>query len=354
MVTFNPFAASPTVVSEITDLRIYPIKSCRGLSVRSTLLTRQGLDLDRRWMFVDADTNRFITIRDVSEMTLIDTAFASSSQPSESGGHDDLALVISIRDTAARVTVPARPTQHWLDQNTTLSPVTIWHANTDGYVYSSSINSVFSSFLNRDVALVYKGPTPRVPGGNGAPRLLGREESVNFPDMMPLQIANEASIHELNRRLAAKGADQITIERFRPNIIVRGATSEDAGAAAPEAWTEDTWKTVQIVDEKKETSSSSSSSWLPLSSSSSSGALVIDVQARCARCQVPNVDPDTAVKNKREPWDTLVGYRRVDPGMKYKPCFGMLSCPRNEGEIRVGMRFEVTQMTNDHKLVASF
>lgn len=54
------------------------------------------------------------------------------------------------------------------------------------------------------------------------------------------------------------------------------------------------------------------------------GALDLDVVARCARCQVPNVDPETADKDEHEPWDTLVSYRRIDEGMKWKPCFGML------------------------------
>jgi uncharacterized protein YcbX len=51
---FNPFAR-PSKISEITDLRIYPIKSCRGISIRKSFLTKHGLDLDRRWMFVDAE-----------------------------------------------------------------------------------------------------------------------------------------------------------------------------------------------------------------------------------------------------------------------------------------------------------
>ena len=51
----NPFA-SPSVQSEISELRIYPIKSCRGISIKKSFLTKRGLDLDRRWMFVDAET----------------------------------------------------------------------------------------------------------------------------------------------------------------------------------------------------------------------------------------------------------------------------------------------------------
>lgn len=47
-------------------------------------------------------------------------------------------------------------------------------------------------------------------------------------------------------------------------------------------------------------------------------------------------------------------YRRIDEGIKFKPCFGMLSVPRNEGEVEVGMRFEVLETTQNHKYVKGF
>jgi uncharacterized protein YcbX len=53
----NPFGAA-NEVNEIIELRIYPIKSCRGISLKKARLTKQGLDLDRRWMFVDAKTHK--------------------------------------------------------------------------------------------------------------------------------------------------------------------------------------------------------------------------------------------------------------------------------------------------------
>lgn len=197
--------------------------------------------------------------------------------------------------------------------------------------------------------LVYKGPTPRVLRGNGAPDVLGREESTNFPDVLPLLIANEASLVELNGRLTEKGHGEITVERFRPNIIVRGSSSPTAKGGLPTAWSEDSWKTVRI--------SSTNTQQTGLLSSlvgSRENHIDIDVAARCARCQVPNVNPETAEKDKKEPWDTLVSYRRVDAGIKWKPCFGMLSCPRNEGDVSVGMRFEVTGLTEDHKYIKGF
>ncbi|KAG4440729.1 hypothetical protein IFR05_003773 [Cadophora sp. M221] len=336
----NPFSG-PSAASEITELRIYPIKSCRGISIQKSYLTRQGLDLDRRWMFVDAETMKFITIRDISQMTLIDTSLDTTISN----------LTISIRSTPHSITIPTRPSPTWLETNTTLSRVTIWDHETDGYIYSDAINSLFTPFFSKPVKLVYKGPTPRILTGNGAPELLGREESTNFPDVMPLLIANEGSLRELNGRLVGKGHEAITVERFRPNIIVKGEESGDAvtKAGLPGAWSEDSWKTVRILPNGEQKSGIAS-----LLGGGGEKPLEIDVQARCARCQVPNVDPDTAEKDKKEPWDTLVSYRRVDEGIKWKPCFGMLSCSRNEGEIGVGMKFEVVETTEGHVYVKGF
>lgn len=180
VVSINPFTSSPKTVTEITQLRVYPIKSCRGIQVNSTYLTKSGLDLDRRWMLALPDEgNKFQTIREVSEMTLIDTALVKA----DTG--DDM-LKISIRNTAKSVTIPARPTQEWLEKNASLKPCKIWSFDTDGWVYGDEVNKMFEQIFGRPVVLIYKGPTPRIAQGNAAPGELGRESEVNFPDVMPL------------------------------------------------------------------------------------------------------------------------------------------------------------------------
>lgn len=336
----------PSQSSEIISLRMYPIKSCRGFEVQKTTLKEHGLDLDRRWMLVDASTNEFLTIRQIPDMTRIRTGLSP----------DGAELVITIPSPGSQpqtetkgngqnqrqsqtVRIPSRPSAEWLAANTTIAPVKIWDNDTDGHVYGEEINAPFSAFLGRPVSLVYKGPTPRVLKGNGAPELLGRVQTTGFPDVFPVLIASQASLSELNTRLTQQGEDPITVERFRPNIVVKGE--------AP--WIEDSWKTVRIT-----------SSPSPSPSSSSSGAgliqppLDLDIVARCARCQVPNVDPDTAVPHKKQPWDTLVSYRRIDEGIKWKPCFGMLSAPRGEGVVEVGMRLEVLEETSEHRYIKGF
>jgi uncharacterized protein YcbX len=294
---------------KIIEMRIYPIKSCRGFTVTKAKLLKTGLDLDRNWMFVTAADLNFLTIRQTSEMTLIDTKV-----------NEDDELEVSIRTRpGVGFKIPAHPTKKWLEDNTELAlECEIWENKSDGYLYNKEMTAPFSEFFKKEVRLVYKGPTPRILGGNGAPSILGRTESTKFADLMPVQVSNQKSMDELNFRLKSVGEKPITIERFRPNIIVEG----------DEAWYEDVWKTVKIGEK---------------------GSVTMDVAARCARCQVPNVDPDTAVKHKKQPWNMLMSYRRVDEGIKFKPCFGMLCCPREEGEVAVGMRFEVTEVTDKHK-----
>jgi uncharacterized protein YcbX len=305
---------SPTKIQEI---RIYPIKSCRGFKVNKAKLLKTGLDLDRNWMFAEASTLKFLTIRQISDMTLINTSINSN---------DELEVSISTKPHI-KFTIPAHPTKAWLSENTELeSECEIWGQKVDGYVYSTDLTAPFSEFFGKDVRLVYKGPTPRALRGNASPKMLGRTESTKFADLMPVQVSNQKSIEELNYRLKSAGEKPISIERFRPNIVVEGG----------EPWYEDVWKTVRLYSPSSTTEKTK-------------GDITMDVAARCARCQVPNVDPDTAVKHKKQPWNMLMDYRRIDEGITFKPCFGMLCVPRGEGEISVGDTFEITEVTGDHK-----
>jgi uncharacterized protein YcbX len=294
---------------KVKELRIYPIKSCRGMVVKSAKVLETGLELDRNWMFIDAKTMKFLTIRQISEMTLIDTKLTDDSQ-----------LEVSIRTKPdIKFSIATHPTLKWLNANTTLSECEIWGVKTDGWIYAEEMTKSFSEFLGKDVRFMYKGPTRRDLPPQARPEVLGRIGSTKFADFMPVLVANQRSIEELNARLKAVGENPITIEHFRPNIVVEGE----------EPWYEDVWKTIRVGGTK-------------------SGNITLDIPVRCARCQVPNVNPETGVKNPKQPWDTLMKYRRIDKGITFKPCFGMLSVPRGEGYIETGTDFEVLEVTEAH------
>ncbi|GAB7331976.1 hypothetical protein MBLNU13_g03884t1 [Cladosporium sp. NU13] len=307
--------------TQIVSMRVYPIKSCRGIEVDETRLRKTGLLLDRNWMFISKSDRKFMTIRSNPAMTLIDTNIIVQDNQTQ--------LEITVHGKEARVVIPAFPTKEWLAANTTLSEVEIWEEKTDAYEYSDEINATFTKFFEQDVALVYKGPQHRNINVNGRAELYGKSQEHHFADVISLQVASEASLNDLNKRLAKiPGADPLTVERFRPNIIVRGRDDHP--------WEEDTWKRVRITTN--------------LPDREMLFKLDLDVVARCARCQVPNVNPDTAEKHPKQPWDELMKFRRVDKGgpAKWKPCFGMLCVPKNEGLLMVGSTLEVLETTDKH------
>ncbi|KAF2116198.1 hypothetical protein BDV96DRAFT_45219 [Lophiotrema nucula] len=305
--------------TQITKLLIYPIKSCHGISVPSARLLPTGLDLDRQWMWVTYPDYKFLTIRNLSKMTLI--------RPAYDAERDVLTVTAPAPDSVdekLHFEIPAHPSKDWLAKNTEVVPATVWGTTTPAHCFSTKLTGPFNEFFGQEVRLVYKPPVsdePRPLVGNGAKDVLGRDASVCFADLMPVLVGCENSLAELNARLKKAEDLSIEIRRFRPNILVKGH----------EPWDEDRWKSVRLTGSSKRS---------PIN---------LDVVARCARCQVPNVDTETGEKHKRQPWDTLMKYRRVDPGITFKPCFGMLCVPQgNGGEVNVGEMLEVTATTKNH------
>ena len=57
--------------ARVSQLWIYPVKSCGGVSVLSANLTETGLEWDRAWMVVDAQGD-FVSQREAPRMALIE------------------------------------------------------------------------------------------------------------------------------------------------------------------------------------------------------------------------------------------------------------------------------------------
>ncbi len=310
---------------------IYAISIARFMWLMSLMIPIQVPNnlpnADRQWMWVTYPNYEFLTIRQNAKMTLI--------RPSYDAKTDMLTVTAPAPDSIdekLEFSVPAHPSEEWLEKNTDEHDATIWKQPVSSRVYSAEMTAPFNAFFDKEVRLVYKPPyskSPRALHSNGAEKFLGRKGSTCFPDMMPILVGNESSIDELNGRIKAAEGFNIDIRRFRPNVIVKGQ------ASAP--WDEDRWKTIKITAKPGD----------------SAKPLTLDITQRCARCHVPNVDPDTAEEHKRQPWDTMMKYRRIDEGIKFKPCFGMLCVPRQTGELKVGMKLEVTQVTDKHRFIAS-
>jgi uncharacterized protein YcbX len=149
-----------------------------------------------------------------------------------------------------------------------------------------------------------------------------------------------APIRNLDRdKWAARLDDadaQLSMQRFRPNIVL---SSLDADATYA-AYDEDEWDQLRIVrassnDHSAREACSHETCSLPPSTRSS---IVLHLIARCQRCLLTSVDPETAEKDVQVPLALLrrSRMRLKTPGKREGPCFGVYAVPESTGEVRVG------------------
>jgi hypothetical protein len=169
----------------------------------------------------------------------------------------------------------------------------------------------FSAFLGRELRLVRFDPEQRRLSDR---RWTGAIEAGNaFQDGFPLLVASTASIAEVNRRLAASGSPAVTMARFRPNLVLDGLEAHGEDALG------------DIVFDTAE-----------------GGPIRLRLVKPCARCPIPDVDPDTGEPGHAV-GDVLTGYR-ADPRRDGQVTFGMnaVIVEGVEGVLRTGMSGRAT------------
>lgn len=256
---------------EVAALHIYPIKSCAGMSVASASLDRRGFVGDRRFMVVD-DNGVFISQRTVPRIALV---------------------VPRIADGAITLAVPGMPTVTVpVVEDAPRSSAVVWRDRCAAVDQGDEASQWFTSHLGMPARLVRLADEfmRRVD-----PVYATRpDDEVSFADAYPLLLIGEASLDDLNARLATP----LPMNRFRPNVVVRGA--------APYA--EDDWRELRIGDVRA------------------------TAVKPCARCVTTIVDQATGERGK-EPLRTLATYRRRGDGEVY---FGQNVIHAGEGRISVG------------------
>lgn len=124
--------------------------------------------------------------------------------------------------------------------------------------------------------------------------------------------------------------------RFRQNIVLESVNSNDATATGPLLpFEEDGFLELEVFDKDDVAAAAAASdaSQIPFGTSAlGKGKVGIDCFARCARCLVTTIDPETGERDPHLPYKVLQGYRQVEPAARKigKPCFGVLSGIREE------------------------
>ena len=272
-----------TTVS-VASLHVYPIKSCGGIALIEALLIETGIEFDRAWMVVDP-TGLFVTQRELPRMALIQPTLKTSDMVLRAPGM--LALHVALDRVEERVIA------------------TVWSDEVAAYDMGDLCAQWFSDFLGRPLRLVRFDPEQKRLSDH---RWTGDIDAENgFTDGFPILVSSVAALAELNRRLRSQGLSEVTLARFRPNLVLDGldAHGEDA------------------LDE--------------IAFATDDGPVRIKLVKPCARCPIPDIDPATAEPGHAV-GDTLAGYR-ADARLDGRLTFGMnaVIVEGLERVLRVGM-----------------
>ncbi|KAD3338011.1 hypothetical protein E3N88_33532 [Mikania micrantha] len=245
--------------AKVKSMFVYPIKSCRGISLSEAPLSSTGFRWDRQWVVVNskgrACTQRVHPKLALVEVELPKDAFAMGWKPNKSSylvirapGMDELKVSL------------CRPSQ-------TCDGVLVWEWSGSALDEGDEASKWFTNYLGKPSRLVRFNEEleTRPVDPNYAPGF-----RVMFSDGYPFLLASQGSLDSLNERLM----EPVTINRFRPNILVDGC----------EPFSEDLWKEIKI------------------------DSLTFHGVKLCSRCKIPTINQETAVLTS-EPTETLVKFR---------------------------------------------
>jgi uncharacterized protein YcbX len=258
----------------LTAIHVYPLKSAGGLSLEQVTLDRFGPEGDRRWMLVD-DNHRFLSQREDARLARV--------RPRQLA--DGLELELDGESIAVETPADARRRD-----------VQIWEDRVPAVDAGDDAARWFTERLERPVRLVYM-PDSSHRYVDGMYAAAG--ETVSFADGFPLLLVSASSLDLLNSKLP----EPVSLDRFRPNLIVSGC----------EPHAEDRWRRVRI------------------------GEVELDVVKPCSRCVVPSVDQRSGEKHP-EILRVLAAYRRGEDRQVY---FGQNLLYRQTGRLKRGDPVEV-------------
>jgi uncharacterized protein YcbX len=261
----------------LSGLYVYPIKSASGIPLKASEVDERGLRLDRRWMLVD-EGGRFMSQRRFARMALIGVRIGPDHLVVDAPGMPY--LEVPFRSAAGRSLLTR-----------------VWDDFVESLPVGDEADRWFSEFLGVRCRLVYL-PEASVRPVDPAYGRAG--DRVGFADGFPFLLISEASLADLNARLE----HPVPMNRFRPNLVVRGCGS----------FAEDNWRLIRI------------------------GPIIFRVVKPCSRCAITTVDQRTAATGK-EPLRTLAQFRRAGT----RVLFGQNLIHDDIDTLRIGDPVEVLQ-----------
>ncbi|MFF5493552.1 MOSC domain-containing protein [Streptomyces aquilus] len=267
-------------MAKVVALTYYPVKGCAGISVSEAAVTPAGLAHDRSFMVV-SEQGVFRTQRRDPRLALILPGVDSTGERLTLRAPDHGEVAVDVDTTGVR------------------RPVELFGTPYRGIDQGDTVAQWLSEVLGAPSRLVRVPPEhDRVTDGR-TPGTAG------WADSGALHVLSRSSLDLLNGKLAARGAEPLAMNRFRPNIVI-------GGWDVPH--TEDRAHRIRIGDTE------------------------LAYAKLAGRCAVTLVDQERGAKDGPEPIRTLAGYRRAAVGTVFGVKFSVL----RQGKVAVGDEVDVT------------
>ena len=179
----------------LAALHLYPVKSCRGMTVAEATVTDAGLEHDREWMVVTPE-GRFVTQRECPRLATVGVSLDGRALTLAAAGGGSVAVPLDLRGAPVEVTV--------------------WRDRCQAHDQGTEVARWLSEWLGRPVQLVRFAPARR--RLSDAAWTGGVEAANRFSDGFALLAISRASLADLNARLAVP----LAMDRFRPNLELDG------------------------------------------------------------------------------------------------------------------------------------
>lgn len=277
-------------MATVTELVLYPIKSCAGIAVPQAQFLVSGLAADgvhdREWMLVTRE-GQFLTQREYPRMALVTPRIDGDAVEVSAPGMPPLRLPLAHDAVAAGMTVQ------------------IWDHVVEAADCGDAAAAWFADAIGGACRLVRFRPGVQRP--TSTKWTGGLPAETRFADGYPILVIGQASLDDLNARLAQAGRAPLPMNRFRPNLVIAGL----------EAFEEDYVEAF------------------------AGGGLALRPVKPCARCPIPAIDQATGIPGP-DPLDVLQTYR-ANPRMEGAVCMGMNAIvTAGEGaSLRVGQELDV-------------
>ncbi|XP_018680069.2 uncharacterized protein LOC103998057 isoform X1 [Musa acuminata AAA Group] len=249
----------PVASATVATIFVYPIKSCRGISVPRACITSTGLRWDRQWLVVNskgrAYTQRVEQTLALVEIELPTDAFREDWEP------NDISYMVIKAPQMEPLKIPLNR------EHAAIDDISVWEWSGSALDEGNEAFEWFTKYLGKPSRLVRFNTVSEI---RAVDPDYAQGYKTAFSDEFPFLLASQGSFNSVNELLE----EPLSVNRFRANIIVDGC----------DPFSEDLWKEIKI------------------------NKLTFCGVKLCARCKVPTINQENGSVGN-EPTQTLMKFR---------------------------------------------